>query len=327
MGLSTGKELHVDAHLTNLAINYRPQGFIADLIAPIVSVDKQTNSYPVFSRFEAYAVEDTRRSPGTEAKKITRSVGSAFYKAENYALASDVFIEDQANMDMAYRYELDDGKARWLINKLGVDYEKRVLTLAVASANVSTVCFPNSNWGAAGTGAGDCISQIFQMKEYLKSLTGVDANSILIGWRAHNRLLRNYYARQFIQGTNGGGLVTSERLQGAFEIEKYNVSRAMWHGYNEAQTAGSSLGNPMADEVIVYYAPPAPSRDDPSWMYSFRWQGNGLPAPLTVFRHPYDSRKQVDTIEAGYYQDERVVGADLAIRMNTTVNSGAAGYA
>ena len=54
-------------------------------------------------------------------------------------------------------------------------------------------------------------------------------------------------------------------------------------------------------------------------------QNPQLPAPLTVFRHPYDSRKQIETIEAGYYQDEIVVGADYGARLITTAASGAAG--
>ena len=326
MGFSTGRELHVDAHLTNLALNFRPSGFIADMIAPIVNVDKQTNTYPVFSRFEAYAVEDTKRSPGTEAKKITRSVGSNAYRCENYALGADVPIEDVANMDAAYRFELDEGKSRYLLTKLGLDYEKRVISLAVVTASVGSVFVCNSGWQGAGSGAGDAVSQIFQLKEYVKQTTGTDANRIMIGWRAHQRLLRNYHARNFVKGANnGGGLLTRQALADLFEVDQYLVSGAMWHGYNEGQTAVFSIGNPMQDDLFVYFSPSAATREDPAWMLSFRWQNPQLPTPLAVIRHPYDTRKQVDTIEAGYYQDERVVGPDYAVRLLTAVASGAAG--
>jgi hypothetical protein len=342
MAINTGpRELHVDQHLTNLAFNYRPQNFIADQIAPVVPVDKQRNTYPVFSRFENFSIEDTRRAPGTQAKKVTRSVGSAFYQAENYALASDIAIEDQANMDEAYRYELDLGKAKYLINKLNLDMEKRVLTLASNTTAVSTVFVCNSAWlttgGASGQNQGDPITQIFTMKEYLQALIGQEPNSILIGWRAHARLMRNYYARQFIRGlNNGGGVVTRDMLAPMFEVDNYLVTGALWHTQNEAYgyTAGGtsnplampmSLQNPLSDSMILYYAPPAASRDDPSWMYSFRWQNPTLPAPLTIFRHPYDTRSQVETIEAGYYQDERITGVDYAVSLLTNVASGAAG--
>jgi len=39
MGLSTGRDLHVDTFLSEIAINYRPQGMIADLIAILGSID------------------------------------------------------------------------------------------------------------------------------------------------------------------------------------------------------------------------------------------------------------------------------------------------
>jgi hypothetical protein len=174
------------------------------------------------------------------------------------------------------------------------------------------------------------VSQIFQMKESVKAMTGQQPNSILIGWRAHNRLMRNWWARTFVKGiNNGGGAVSRQDLQSMFEMDRYLVSEALWHTQNEGQAttnaASMALVNPLADEIIVYFAPDAPSRDDPSWMYSFRWNNPALPAPMSVFRHPYDSRRQVDTIEAGYYQDERIVGTDYAVRMNTVIASGALG--
>lgn len=325
MGLSTGKDLHVDQHLTNVAINYRPQNLIADMIAPIVPVDKQSNSYPIFSRQEAFAIEDTTRAPGTEARKVTRSVSSAKYDAVNYALARDITVEDAANMDQAYRYELDTGASAYIVGKLGLDWERRVTNLAVVSASVGSVFVCNSQWGAAGANAGDPIVGVFQLIEYVQGATGQRPNSLWYGWKAWNRFRRNYHARNFLQGVNnGGGTIRREQVAGLFEVNRVIVSDALYHTANEAQPT-YTLDNAMADQVIAYYAPTAPSREEPSWFYSFRWQNPQLPAPLTVFRHPYDSRKQIETIEAGYYQDEIVVGADYAGRLITTAASGTAG--
>ncbi len=46
-------------------------------------------------------------------------------------------------------------------------------------------------------------------------------------------------------------------------------------------------------------------------MYSFRWVGDGLPAPLTVERHAHDTKRKTDLIEAGYYQDEKITASAL----------------
>lgn len=317
-GFATGRDLHVDQHLTNIAINYRPQAFIADQIAPIVPVDKETNTYPVYSRFEKFAVEDTTRVRGREANKITRSVGSQNYQARNYALGFDVAIEDRANMDAAYRAELDAGAATYLIEKLGIDYERRVVNLADTAGSVTSVFLTGSSW----VGAGDPISQVFQMIEYVQGFTGQRPNSVLFGWKAWNYFRRNVNVRNFIRGTNnGGGIVTREQVTNLFEFERFLVSEALWHTANEAQSAASpTLVNPIAEDVFVYYAPLAPSLNAPSWMYTFRWNNPLLPTPLVVERHPYDSKKKVETIEAGYYQDERITGVDYGVKL-TNVNS------
>lgn len=331
MGNSTGpRELHVDKHLTNLAINYRPQTFVADQICPIVPVQKQRDTFPVYSRHEAFSVEDTKRGPATEAKKVTRSVGSSFYQAENYALGYDNTIEDVANVDDAYRVFDSAGKSRFIQDKLFLDYEKRVLTMATNTTAVGTYFVCNSVWlasgGAAAANAGDPYAQFEQMSEYMKQTTNQRPNSVLIGWRAWGRMKRNHYIRNLLQGVNnGGGPVTRQAIANLFEVNRFIVADALWHTQNEAQTATMSLTNPMADLMIAYYAPPAPSLDDPSWMYAFRWTNPALPSPMTVFRHPYDSKRRIETIEVDYYQDERIVGADYALTLLTSAGSGALG--
>lgn len=328
MGNSTGpRELHVDQHLTNLAINYRPQNFIADQIAPVVPVDKQRNTFPVYSRNEFFSIEDAKRGPGAYAKRITRSVGSAFYQAENYALATDWTIEDEANVDAAYRALTVAGKSAYLKGKLMLATEKRVLDMVTATTAVGSLFVCNSVWGASGTNAGDPLAAVELMKEYAKTSTGQSFNSILMGWRTWARLRRNTQFRNLIMGVNnGGGLVTRQAAQSVFEVDRFNVADAVWHTQNEGQTASvTSMTNPLADMLILYYAPPSPSLDDPSWMYSFQWTNPALPAPYTVFRHPYNSQQRVETIEVDMYQDERIVGADYALGLLTNVASGAAG--
>jgi len=330
MAFSVQRELHIDTHLTNLAINYRPQNFIADQIAPIVQVDKESNSYPIFSRFENFAIEDTSRARGNEAKKITRSVSSANYSVKNFALGFDVAVEDLANMDQAFRGELDLGAAKYLVGKLGLDYEKRVITLANLAASVSTTFVPSSAWNVSGTATapgGDPYSQVMQMIEQVYSTVGQRPNSILCGWKAWNYMRRNFNMRNLIKGlNNGGGTLLRDSVASIFEVDRFIVSEALWHTQNENTTASSmSLTNPIADKIFVYYAPSAPSREDPSWMYSFRWTPNGYPAPMVVERHAYDTRKKVEAIEAGYFQDERITGFDYAACLAGVGSAQAAG--
>lgn len=309
MGFSTGRDLHVDQFLTEIAINFRPEGFIADMIAPIVSVQKETNLYPVFNRGETFAIEDTTRSRGTEAKRVTRSVSTNNYAVKNYALAYDVFVEDRANMDAALQFELDAGAVRYLETKLMLDWDKRVTSLVGSASNVSTGFLTGSSW-VAGASPGDPVSMIWKAMEQVQSQTAQKPNSICFGWQAWNFFRRNLNARNFVLGTNnGGGAVTRQSALDAFEIDRLIVAGGFYNTSNEAQAAALS-SNALKDSVLVYYAPLAPSRETPSFMYSFRWTDPALGTPFAAIRHPYETRKKVDGIELQYYQDEKITGSE-----------------
>lgn len=310
MGIATGRDLHIDQNLTQVALAYRPAGMIADLIAPIVIVDKETNVYPVFNQGEALAIHSTLRARNTQAQRITRSVSSGNYACKNYALAYDQPIEDRANMDAAYVYQLDVGATTAVIDGLMLDWDKRVLQTVGSATNVSTGFLTGSSWVAAAS-PGDPVSMIWKAMEQVNQTSAFKPNSLLFGWKAWNYFRRNSNARNYVLGlNNGGGAVTRQSAAAAFEVDRLLVSNAFYNSANEAQTAVLANTFP-ADAVLAYYAPANPSRDTPSFMYSFRWAAPQLPTPLVVERHPYDTKTKNDSIEAGYYQDEKVTSSAL----------------
>lgn len=305
MGFSTGRDLHIDQHLTQIALNYRPAGMIADMIAPIIPVSKESDIFPVYSRKEILSLESTLRARGTEARKVTRSVSSQGYVVKNYALGHDIYLEDRANIDGAYEAQLYGGAVQYVQNKLAMDWEKRILDKVNSASNVSTGFTVASAWTVS---QGDPIASVFAVIDQFQAFTGMRPNSMLIGYSAWNKMRRNVNVRNFLNGTNnGGGLVTRQQIADLFEIEKFLVSDMFWNTANEAQA--EALTSPMANNLLLYYAPPNPSREVPSFMYSFRWSAPGLPN-MTVERHPYDSRRKIETVEVGYYQDEQITGSD-----------------
>lgn len=307
MNMSTGRDLHIDNFLTEMAINFRPEGMIADSIAPIIIVQKESDLYPIFSQAEAFALNTTLRARGAEAQKITVSVSSGSYQCKNYALQREMYIEDLANMDAAVQQEMGIGATNRIQDGLSLDWERRVINQVTSSTNVATVFLPASSWASA---TGDPVSQIAQMFEQGKSLTGYTMNSLGFGWRAWQLFRRNVNVRNVINGVNNGkGFVTRQSIQDLFEVERFWVQQAFWNTANEAQPM--ALASPFHDRVMVYYAPLRPSRETPSYMYSFRWQQASLPAPFVVERHPYDTKRKVESVEAGYYQDEVVTGINF----------------
>lgn len=309
MGSATGRDLHVDMLLSQFAQNYRPEGMIADQIFPIVPVAKESDSYPIFNRGEAFAIENTQRSRGTQANRVTRSVSSGQYVAKNYALAYDTPIEDRANMDAAWQFEMEAGAVQYLQNKLMLDWDRRVFAMAVA--NVATTFLCGSSW--IGATNGDPFSQIIQMQEQIKATTAQRPNSLVVGWRAYSWMRRNLNMRNLINGTNnGGGIVSRQQLQDIFEVDRFLVADAFYNPSNENKTAAFSTVFPQ-DAVLAYHAPMAPTREMPSFGYSLRWTASELGVPMAAIRHEYESRSRVDGIEVQYYQDEKIIGSEYGV--------------
>lgn len=325
MGSATGRDLHVDQLMSQIAINFRPMGMIWDQIAPIIPVAKETDSYPVFSRAEAFAVEDDLRSRGAEANRITRSVSSAQYAVKNYALAMDTAVEDRANMDAAFQFELDAGTTRYITTKLMLSADRRVLAKAVAG--VGTTIVPASSWTVAGVNGGDPISQLIQVGETIKGATAQKPNSLVFGWKAWSAFRRNEKARNLIMGTNnGGGLIMPAQAKAVFEVDRFIIAEAFYNPANENKTGTFSTTFPP-DAVLMYYAPLSPSREDPSFMYSFRWVASELGTPFAAIRHQFETRKKVDGLEVSYYQDERVTGGEYGALFAGVSSAQANGFA
>ena len=105
-----GRAIHVDQHLTQIAMNYRPQGLIADQIAPVITVGKQSDMIKTYNQGDLWRIEDSLRSPGTAANKTGFQVGSDNYSARNFAIGFDLTVEDRANAEPVFIRDLEGTK-------------------------------------------------------------------------------------------------------------------------------------------------------------------------------------------------------------------------
>ncbi|OGC95821.1 MAG: hypothetical protein A2W25_15205 [candidate division Zixibacteria bacterium RBG_16_53_22] len=314
MGSAIGRDLHIDAVLSQMAMGYRPEGFIADMIFPTVSVQKQSDLYLVFDRGDRMRVEDTTRAPGTPARRVTEAVGSATYFARNYALAGAAVLEDKVNADPMQLANIVNGKATFLLDKLMLDWEWRVARMVTSGTNVGSSSAVASAWN----GAGVPLNNINTAIDNVQGANGVRPNRIVMGINAWKSFRRDSTVRNLIFGTNnGGGYPNTKQAASLFDVDDILIGGAYQNTGQEG--VAESLASIWNDQVLVYYAPPAPTIEKPSFGYNFRWAAAGLPN-MQVERHPYDSKIKAELIEAGYYQDEKITGASYGFLLKS-VNS------
>ena len=317
MGNATGRDLHIDKALSEMALGYRPTGFIADMIFPVVRVGKQSDYYYEFSRADRLRREPTERSPLTRANRVTQTVGSGTYFAKNYALASGVSVEDKANADPILLSELIDGEIEFVMDKLLLDYEIRIASMVNSTTNVGSSAAVSSAWNGSGDVLGNlntaidnlCDANAVSDKENIKIVMGEDA------WRSARR---DSTVRNLIFGSNnGGGYASIQQLRELLDIGNIFIGGAYQNTGEEGLS--ESLSKVWGDNVLIYYAPPAPTRKKPSYGYSFRWVVPGVP-DFIAERHPYDRKIKGEEVEVGYYQDEKITGKSYSYLL-TAVNS------
>jgi hypothetical protein len=314
-------DLHVDQNLTNLAINYKPSGLIAPQVAPIVPVGKQSDFFPVWNQGDILRVETANRARGTEANKITLGVSSDRYYAENYALKTDLTLEDRVNMDAAYVTQLRGNKARFLLDKMNLHWEDRIASQITSTSNVGSSTAVASAWTDYTTGNSDPVQAIWDGIDVVTDTTGIRPNSILMGGQCWRNLRRHADIIDLLHGDSGQGksrYASREQAKAVFELDRFLVGESFKNSSDEGQSL--SLSRVWGDHLLIYYAPLKPSIDDASFMYSFRWNAPGLPS-MTVERHPFDSKIKTEEIEVGYYQDEVITSAPLSYLITNVTSS------
>ncbi len=307
----TGHDVHIDVPLSQVAIAYEPKGFIADQIAPMVTVNKQSDGYYIWDIADAYRIEDSKRAPGAEANVIERSVSSSTYFAKNYALKDRIPYEDIKNADAGFVFTERTARANFIKSKLYLDWERRVALMVTSGSNCGSYDSVDSGWTERRQNYSNPIGVINTAILNVEGSSGIRPNSIIFGryawylFRQHQEVIDRLYGTA--GAPSGGRVVTTQGVKDLFEVDKVLVGGAYYNSADEGQAA--TLTRIWNDQVLVYYAPAAPSKEEPSFMYSFRWNAvPGMSMAAEVFDLP---RNKAEEVQLGYYQDEKITASIL----------------
>jgi hypothetical protein len=311
---STGRELHVDVAMSNVLINRRPEGFIADQFIPQTPVQKQSDFYYKFLHGEWRRQENglTLRAPSTEPRKVHMTVSSDTYFTPNYALGTDWPVEDQVNADAVLNWAANAGL--FLMDRLMVDYEYRVAQFAVATTNVRTVTVVGCGWANQ---AAPIYQQLLEYKDQFRRATGMLPNTLLLPiglekyWKVNNEL------RDILFGDRGG-VPSEQQLAGLIGIERVLVPQSQVNTFGEQETENGSWSLADiwgTDSIILAHTKTLPGMMTDTWIQAMRWTNPALGVPFALERYPFDAKRKCYEISVGYYQQEKVVSPDLAMRI------------
>jgi hypothetical protein len=308
---NTGRDLHVDAVLSNIVVGRRPEGFVADQLVPIVPVSKQSDIYykTDHKQFRQYAADLTRRAPGTEARKVKFAVSSDTYYAKNYALGADWPVEDEVNADQVLQWATQHSEL--VTDRLLIDYEIRVANMANTAGNIASTISVATGWSNL-TGSRP-LDDLAALAEAFRLGTGLKPNVLLYPEEVGTLLRRNDQIRDVLFGDRGG-LATDAQIANLVNIPKVLVPSILVNSAGDGETliGSGELHGAWAKKVWMFHVKNLGGMKIDTWAQGFRWTSPLFGTPWAIQRYPFDAKKKIYGIEASYYQDEKIVSRDLA---------------
>jgi hypothetical protein len=316
MGI-TARDVHIDRPLSNLVVGFEPVGTIVQNFLPIVDVAKQSDLYFKYDKGDFFRVPSTTiRAPKTKGRTAVFNVSSDSYYANNYALVDEMDYETLVNQDQPLK--LDEKSARNLFNLLNLDMENRVAGILTTGSNLGGTAAVASKWDSSAAGTSDPFGDIATAKEAIRSTTGLEPNTIILGKSCYNALIRHADIIDRIKYVQRG-VVTEDLLASLFDVANVYVGKSIINGGSE------NLADSFSDvwgknTVLAHFSAPETDGRNPSLMYGFRWTNPLFGAPFAVEKWDDPDHRNFTNLRVQYYQDEKVTASELGYLLTACVS-------
>lgn len=227
------QDVVVDPALSNVSIKYTNETFIADLIFPIVRVEKQTGKYYVYDKSNL-RVDKTNRAAGSGANEI--DVGMAArgtFICDDHALKGFVADEVQDQADAALNPLIDETEN--ITEKLLLDREITLATMLASTGNMTqnTTLSGTSQWSDYNNS--DPIADVRTARTTIHTNTFKRPNTMFMSKTVFDVLVDHPAVIERIKYSQLG-VVTAELMARVFQVDKIIVGEAGYNSAAEGQT-------------------------------------------------------------------------------------------
>jgi hypothetical protein len=320
----TSSQVHVDAILTNISVAYlqRAESFIADKVFPVVPVDKQSDKYFVYSKNDWLRDEARVRTDGTESVGSGYNITTDNYYADVFAIHKDIGDQTRANADAPINVDREAAEfvTHRLLTRREIQFVTDFMTTGKWSQDVTGVAAsPTTNqtiqWSDYTNS--DPIEDIEAGKASILSTTGLEANTLVLGYDVFRRLKNHPDLVDRIKYTSSQ-TITEDMLARMFDIERVLVSKSVKATNAEGATGAYSFTT--GKTALLAHVAPNPGILTPSAGYTFSWTGVSQGLGLTIGTSSFRLESlRATRVEAELAFDNKVVASDLGYFWNTIV--------
>jgi len=301
--MATPSQVHIDAALTNVSVAYRNTHFIADLIAPVVGVRKQSDKYFVLDidreRFRSTA---DKRAPGAEAAEVDFSVSTDSYFCEDHALEAVITDEERDNADPAIQPDID--KTEFLSDKILLNKEIALANVIAAGSLPGTTLSGTGQWSDFTNS--DPVTAVEDQKATIQRAVQQIPNTLVLPYEVYRKVRLHPKVLDRVANVKLGTIGPSI-LADVFDVEQVLVPRGLKNTANPGQAA--NMVYIWAKNAFLCYVPPRPGLKTVSFAATFQW----MAAPGSLSGHVVEmwreERRKADMVRVQRYYDQKIVAA------------------
>lgn len=309
----TNRYLGVDPMLTNVAIGYKNERFIADQVFPALNVKTQSGKHFIYDRGR-FRIDDTERASGSPSNEVTHSlsVGNPYF-CEDHALKTFVTDEDVESSVSPSSPFVDATEN--VTDKLRTDYEKKIADFVTNTSNLTqnTTLSGTDQWSDYNNS--DPIDDLETGMQTVHSGIGMNPNTLIMGKQVWDKIKHHPDFLERIKYSQRG-IVATELLASLLGVERVLVGGAYYVSTDEGQSESTSYiwGK---DAVLAYIAP----RVAPKTItlgYTYTW--NGKTMKVERMRGTDEDDRKGTYVRAGdWYYDDKMVAAGAGYLLKSVV--------
>lgn len=247
----TNRYQGVDPVLTDTAIAYSNDAYVAEQIFPSFSVKKQSAKHFIYDRGK-FRLNDNKRASGSNSNEVTLNltVGQPYF-CEDHALREFVADEDVDNAETPTSPFVDATENVTEMHMVAREKELADLLSSTANLTQNTTLSGTSQWNDYTNS--DPIGDVRTARQAIHAAIHKNANVLILGKQVYDVLADHPAFLERVKYSQLG-VMTPELLARIFEVEKVIVAGAGYNGADEGQTDSMSyIWGKVA--IVAYIAP------------------------------------------------------------------------
>jgi Phage major capsid protein E len=299
------QKVKFDRLMTNIAVEFAPEGYIANEVSPPVPVKLEDGTFWVYDKSK-FSTPDAMRAPRTMYRRIDWEATRDNYHAEEYGL--ETVIDQRERNNSALPLDLDETSTEVLVTNLLNNRERRVANLVLATANVpqNVTLAGADQWSDAA--GGDPIGVGLTAFDTMRGLTGVLPDSVVMGYSVWTKLQQNPKVRAEL---SEGEQISLERLARLWGVKNIYVGKVLVGTNKKGQTV--TLGDVWGKHVLFFHKGQGrPALRRPAFSYQMRVQD------LKTVRY-HEDKINSDVIRVNEISGEKIVSSQLGYLIRNAV--------